>query len=185
MEAVMNKSPFLIIGWPHRSHSKVRSTSRNRAKGASHCPIWAGARACLSVFGAANRLPMMPMTLSLWRAARFMIGRTRANRTAPEDRSSHNHLAHIALFEKRGVAPGVDLCSRPAHQHGLRTAAKGDAFSSTPPIPNTMETLCVRSVHNLQSNLCPFGCDANIQAAEIQARDKGTRSWQGRSKALV
>ena len=34
-----------------------------------------------------------------------------------------------------------------------KARSKATLFSSTPPIPNTIEILCVRSVHNLQSDL--------------------------------
>jgi len=49
----MNQPPFLIIKWPQRSQSRVRSTFFNPAESGIELTFYrAGARACLSAIGA-------------------------------------------------------------------------------------------------------------------------------------
>jgi hypothetical protein len=52
----MNQPPLLIIKWPQCSHSRVRSTSRNRAeRGIALLRYGRERERVLSVFGAGNR----------------------------------------------------------------------------------------------------------------------------------
>jgi hypothetical protein len=64
VEAEMNQIPFLIIKWPQRLHSRVRSTFRNRAERGIALLLYRRERERVSRSSAPGTVPpMMPITL--------------------------------------------------------------------------------------------------------------------------